>query len=1431
MDAKPLRIDRPHCVPTATAIGTAACSREDLGCIEDLERELAAAPDDLNSRIRVARAFHAMGRRDAALAEIRRVINVCDTWAPAWLALADLLVDFGRYAKAAAAYRRARAVDEHRPALGLARRAWHEGNAREAEQRYQAILQRDLTHVGALCGLAGVHLSAGRLSDSERLLVHALKHCAYFPAALRLLGQTYLQAGRLPEAEAAIRRSLDIEPRNEQNWLALATICGRLMQPEAALAAYRAAERINPQWPLVHLSIGHVLKTLGRRAECERVYHECLEQDPTSGEAFWSLADLKNYVFSDAEIAAMEALVARPAGDDINLAALHFALGRAREQRDEYAPAFEHYAAGNRLRRTATPFDYGAFESKCERLIARLDREFFAANRDSGIADESPIFIVGLPRSGSTLVEQILASHSRVEGTMELPNILYYVQEFEQLGVDGDAYPESLGLAPRAVLEALGRRYLNETRPLRQGRARFIDKLPNNFMHIGLIHAMLPRAAIIDVRRHPMDAGFSCFKQCFAAGQTFTYDLEGLGRYYRQYLAVMDHWDDVLPGKVLHVSYEELVRTPEPMIRRLLAHCGLGFEAQCLRFHETQRAIRTASSEQVRRPMNAAGIGYWRRFERELEPLRLSLGDFLERFPTLDQASRTRMQSAALARAKPALTPRVVLSCAIGAVLYAGVAARAMAAATADDGLEEVVVTARRRAENVQDVPQNIDVLTAQNLKDLSVLRLEDVIALSPSISFISSGPGGQRITIRGASDGSSPNYGSSNESTVGYLVDDLALDHYGHNPDLHLYDIARIEVLNGPQGTLFGPSALAGAVRIITNKPDPNAFSAGADVDGGVVSGGGKNGTYEGYVNLPLVDGVSALRISAFSEHDGGYIDNLLSTRTWSVDGITSTNAAWAGNNFNTRNSYGGRIALLQNIGENWRVLLSGNYQQQIYHGSWEDDPTLAGLREDREFAPSGGYNYARFLELHVEGDVGIADLVYIGGISSLASARHYNFSEYSQYSSYAGFVQPLTCVTDPTSGPGNHGCGAPYMYGLPNGTIKRFSNEIRLQSKPGRVHWTLGVYSEKLRNPFNAALHLPNINFNGAPAQHAIVAYDNKAMPVAGDYYSAYYVDNYNEATEFGDVTFDLDDLWSIEGGVQHFHSAVAEAQVYATYFYYPRYSEYHRASSNKTNLKAGINFKPRPHSLLYFSFAQGYREGGFNYVPSGSKAGVPLKFDPDTLNNYELGFKTEEFGGRLIWNTAAYLMLWKDYQTTVSIAGPPHSFQANIGDARIAGVESTVEWVPLDGLHLSFSGSYNDARLRSNEYQNPSFMVLPGERLSEAPLFNCSGVARYERHIANESAYAQIDVEHKGSMWNALQIDKRILQPEYSLINLRVGFGNTAGVWRAEGYVTNVANKRAVVYADTTSYDYYPGISTPQLATPPRVVGLRVSYNLKK
>ena len=409
----------------------------------------------------------------------------------------------------------------------------------------------------------------------------------------------------------------------------------RLLRQEEALAAYEQAARLKPREPRLLMSIGHVHKTLGRRRESEAAYKAALEVAPGLAEAYWSLADLKNYSFSDAEVATLRDLLTPGKCPSFDEAQLHFALGKALEQRKQYSDAFAHYAKGNARRRLDAPFDIDNFERRTARIRKVFTTAFFAERSGGGAPSNAPIFIVGLPRSGSTLVEQILASHSLVEGTMELPNVLNLVREFDDLSPARDGYPESVCTAPASRLRALGNRYIEETAPLRVGRPHFTDKLPNNFSHIGLIHAILPQATVIDARRHPMDSCLSTFKQHFAEGQTFSYDLDDLGRYYRCYLALMDHWDAVLPGKVLHLQYEELVRDPDTTIRRLLEHCRLPFEPACLAFHQTRRSVRTASAEQVRQPIYTSGVGYWRHFAQELEPLRHALGDSLERFAHL----------------------------------------------------------------------------------------------------------------------------------------------------------------------------------------------------------------------------------------------------------------------------------------------------------------------------------------------------------------------------------------------------------------------------------------------------------------------------------------------------------------------------------------------------------------------------------------------------------------------------------------------------------------------------------------------------------------------------------------------------------------------------------------------------------------------------
>ena len=422
----------PGDVNSLRLLGVAQLDQDKVpAAVATLERVVASAPQFWAARTDLARAYRKARRVEPAREQLRRVVAAEPNLEIAWLAYGDVLVDLEKYAEARAAYEQARLVDPQCGRIDQARAAMAGGDRKTAETIFRDILKGDASHVGALCGLAAVSLAVSRGTDAVRLLKHALKQSTHLPLIWRGLCQAYTDLGRLPEAEHAALYLLKIEAENPKNYVTLGNVYTRLMRQPEALVAFEEAARLNPSEVRLPLSIGHIQKTLGHRSESEAAYKACLEIDPRFAEAYCSLADLKNYVFSDAEIRAMQALDMGDAGEDADQAQLHFALGRAFEHQQAYAKAFEHYAVGNARRRKMIRYDIAAFENKTQRVRACFDAAFFAQRAGAGLPDRGPIFVVGLPRSGSTLIEQILASHSQVEGTFELPNILTIVREFD----------------------------------------------------------------------------------------------------------------------------------------------------------------------------------------------------------------------------------------------------------------------------------------------------------------------------------------------------------------------------------------------------------------------------------------------------------------------------------------------------------------------------------------------------------------------------------------------------------------------------------------------------------------------------------------------------------------------------------------------------------------------------------------------------------------------------------------------------------------------------------------------------------------------------------------------------------------------------------------------------------------------------------------
>jgi len=474
----------------------------------------------------------------------------------------------------------------------------------------------------------------GRYLDAENLLRRALELAPAFAPARANLATVLYKQNRPAEAIAQLDELQGADREANRNLEAAAL--GRIGSYEEAIGLYEQVLARFPGQAKVWMSYGHILKTVGRQADSVAAYRRALDAAPGLGEVWWSLANLKTIAFDAADIAAMEAALAGAHLSEEDRFHLHFALGKAHEDRAEAEAAFAHYADGNRLRRAQIDYDPDDITDHARRSRAFFTSALFESRAGQGCPAPDPIFILGMPRAGSTLIEQILASHSRVEGTMELPDIPALAKRLgaRKLKSDASAYPECLADLDAGALAALGTEYLEGTRIQRKtGRPFFIDKMPNNWAHVGLIRLILPNARIIDARRHPLGCCYSNFKQHFARGQGFSYDLDELGRYYSDYVSLMAHFDAVQPGRVHRVHYEAMIEDPEGQVRRLLAFLGLAFEPQCLAFHENARAVRTASSEQVRRPINREGLDQWRPYEAWLGPLKEALGPALDAYP------------------------------------------------------------------------------------------------------------------------------------------------------------------------------------------------------------------------------------------------------------------------------------------------------------------------------------------------------------------------------------------------------------------------------------------------------------------------------------------------------------------------------------------------------------------------------------------------------------------------------------------------------------------------------------------------------------------------------------------------------------------------------------------------------------------------------
>jgi tetratricopeptide (TPR) repeat protein len=613
-------------------LGSARRRQRDPEAAYRLLAPLAKAhPRAANTHYELGATLAALGRTAEAIAALQHATALNPDHPEAWRTLGETLFDAGEISASEAAFARLLCVSIQNPQLKTAALALSQDRPLDAETQLRAYLVAHPDDVEALRLMGNTLLRLGRYVDAEILLAHCLKLDPGQDGARFFYADALFRQQKGAEALAQAERLLQQAPDDPAYLNLLAASLGLIGEDSRAGEIYAKLSTKYPKQPRIWLNYGHALRTVGKSGDAVDAYRRCIALAPGLGEAYWSLADLKVTAFTQDEQETMRAQVEQSGLSADDRLHLRYALGKALEDRGEYAASFEHYLEATRMRRITTPYDANDLTQLVQRSKTVFTPAFFAERKDAGYASNAPIFIVGLPRSGSTLIEQILASHSQIEGTRELPNIGFIASGQGWKTGSARDYPSRIAALDRTGLSKLGSSYLDNTRIHRKlGRPFFIDKMPNNFQHVGLIHSILPNAKIVDARRHPLGACFSTFKQHFAQGQAFSYNLSDLGRYYRDYVDLLAHFDAVLPGRVHRVIYEDMVEDTEAVIRRLLDYCGLPFEDGCLKFYENTRAVRTVSSEQVRRPVFRDGVEQWRHYEPWLGSLKDALGPALE---------------------------------------------------------------------------------------------------------------------------------------------------------------------------------------------------------------------------------------------------------------------------------------------------------------------------------------------------------------------------------------------------------------------------------------------------------------------------------------------------------------------------------------------------------------------------------------------------------------------------------------------------------------------------------------------------------------------------------------------------------------------------------------------------------------------------------